>query len=296
MKLLVTGGTGFLGRALARAALADGHQVVATSRHPERVKGLPEAVQLVKAEVTDAEGLARVVRTAAPEALIHAAAVVTDDDPRLVPVNVEGTRAVLAAAAGLATPPRLVHVSTFAVEDIPPTAYSESKLAAEALVRASELPWVILRPTLIYGPGDGTNTPALVERMKAGSHWLPAGGRARIQPVFVDDVAGALLAAATREGVTGGTYRLGGPEPVSVRAYREAVRDASGGSARVRSIPMPVFGALAGALSLAGKGGARQVQLFHLADHAVDIEDSRRDLGFAPRSLAEGLAATFAGG
>jgi len=293
VKLFVTGGAGFLGRRICAAAVAAGHDVVVMSRHPERVRGLPDGVSLVAGELTDEEQLTGLIAQARPDTLIHAAAVVTDDDPRLLPVNVGGTGALIAATKALGSSPRLTHVSSFAVEDIPPTPYSESKLEAEGLVRASELPFVVLRPTLIYGSGDSTNTQALVERMQSGSHWLPAGGATRIQPVFVEDAAQAIVSAAVLPGIEGRTYRLAGPEPVSVRAYREAVRDATGGRSVVRTIPLGLFGLVARALALVGKRSAQAVHQFHLADHAVDIEDSRRDLAFSPRSLASGLVASF---
>lgn len=293
MKLFVTGGAGFLGRRICAAAVAAGHDVVVMSRHPERVRGLPDGVALVAGELTDEEQLTGLIAQARPDALIHAAAVVTDDDPRLQPVNVGGTGALIAAMKALGSSPRLTHVSSFSVEDIPPTPYSESKLEAEGLVRASELPFVVLRPTLIYGSGDSTNTQALVERMQSSSHWLPAGGATRIQPVFVEDAAQAIVSAAVLPGIEGRTYRLAGPEPVSVRAYREAIRDATGGRAVVRTIPLGLFGLAARALALVGKRSALHVHQFHLADHAVDIEDSRRDLAFSPRSLASGLVASF---
>ncbi|HTE04610.1 MAG TPA: NAD(P)H-binding protein, partial [Planctomycetota bacterium] len=197
------------------------------------------------------------------------------------------------AAAALARAPRFVHVSSFAVEDHPPTHYSDSKLAAEALVGASGLPWTILRPALIYGPGDAGNTDALVAKLRGGTMWLPRGGAATIQPVFVDDVVAALLAACERPAAVGRTYRLGGPEPVSVRDYRLAVRDASGGRARLRGIPLPLFAVLARALALAGKRGALGVLAFHGRDHAVESDAARRELSFRPRALAEGLALTF---
>ena len=293
MKLFVTGGAGFLGRKICAAALAQGHEVVAMSRHPERAQSLPDGVTLVAGELTDEQQLSDLLAQIQPQALIHAAAVVTNDDPQLRPVNVGGTQALIAAMKAQEQPPRLALVSTFSVEDIPPTAYSESKREAETLVRESGLDHVILRPALIYGPGDSTNTPALVSRMSSGSHWIPAGGATRIQPVFVEDAAAAIVAAATLPDIAGQTYRLAGPEPVSMRAYREAVRDATGGRAVVRAIPLGLFGLAAGVLALLGKAGAQQVLLFHQADHAVDIENSRKDLGFSPRSLAAGLAQTF---
>ncbi|MFT7465533.1 MAG: nucleoside-diphosphate-sugar epimerase [Pseudohongiellaceae bacterium] len=293
VKLFVTGGAGFLGRKICAAALSAGHEVVAMSRHPERVKGLPAGVTLVAGELTNQEQLSALFKTAHPDTVIHGAAVVTDDDPQLRPVNVGGTQALITALQAQYQTPRLALISTFAVEDIPPTAYSESKREAEELVKSSGLAHVIMRPSLIYGPGDSTNTPALVTRMQDGSHWIPAGGLTRIQPVFVEDAAAAVVTAATLSAVSGQVFRLGGPEPVSVRAYREAVRDATGGRAVVRTIPLGLMGLAAQLLATVGKTGAQQVVRFHRADHAVDIENSRRELGFSPRSLAAGLAATF---
>jgi NADH dehydrogenase len=295
VKLLVTGGAGFLGRHVLSAARARGHEVTALSRHPDRVRDLPEGVQLVQGDLTTPEGLGERLGELELDAVIHAAAIVVDHDPTLHTVNVEGTAALCATLCGLPRPPRLVHVSTFAVEDPPPTAYSDSKLAAEEVVRASGLEHLVLRPTLIYGSGDGTNTPILVEKMRSGTHWLPGGGQVLIQPVHVDDVAEACIAAAERDDMNGRTYRLGGGEPVSVRAWREAVRDASGGAAQVRALPMPLLLAVARVAAALGKPRARDVLSFHLVDHAVDSEDARRDLDFSPRSIHDGLAETFGG-
>lgn len=296
MKILLTGGAGFLGRHVARAASAAGHEVLVLSRHPDRVGALPRSVHAVAGDLTRPESLGQLPDWGA-QVVIHAAAIVADDDPNLAEVNVSGTGNLLAALARAVVVPRLVHVSTFAVEDIPPTAYSESKLRAEEAVRKCGLPFVVLRPSLIYGRGDGTNTPALVERLRSGSHWLPAGGRAtRIQPVHVEDVAAAVLAASERAGIEGGTYRLGGPEPMTVRAWRLAVRDACGGRAVIRAIPLPLFSVLASGLALLGKDGPASVLAFHQSDHAVDIEAARRDLGFAPRLHGPGLQSCFADG
>lgn len=292
MNILITGGAGFLGRRILAAARAAGHSVVITSRRPEGVGGLPPGVRAVAADLGSASSLAALLREHAPDAVVHAAAVIDNDAPDLVRVNVDGT-ALLCDAVAACPGTRLVFVSSFAVEDPPPTPYSESKRQAEDVVRRSGVPAVVLRPTLIYGPDDGSNTARLVERMRAGRQWLPRGGRSLIQPVFVDDVAQAVVAAAERPAAVGRTYRLGGAAPVSVRAYREAVRDATGGHAVIASIPLPLFALLAHGLARLGKGGPLGVLRFHQVDHVVDASDARRDLDFAPRPLAAGLAATF---
>ncbi len=296
MRLFITGGSGFLGRRMVAAALADGHAVTVLSRQaPDGQVSPPEpghAVQ-VAGELGDPASLDRALAASSPDVVIHAAAVISDTDPMLRPINVDGTAALLNAMERGDSVGRIVFISSFAVEDIPATPYSDSKLDAEGLVRSASVPWVVIRPTLIYGPDDGNNTQRLVQRMRSGSMWLPGGGVVSIQPVFVDDVARACIEAATRDRAPGNTYRLGGPEPITVADYRHAVRTATGGAARIRSIPLPIFRLAAGALALLGKTGPRGVLHFHMCEHSVDSSAARRDLDFAPRSLADGLAATF---
>lgn len=304
MRLLITGGSGFVGRHLVARALRAGHHVTLLCRDPQGtqralaplVAGTPGPLELRRADLArpaDLSGLAQAVR---PQAVVHLAALIQGTPEALRAANVAATRALLAELASAESRPRVVHVSSFAVEDIPPTPYSESKLEGEAVVRAGPLPWVVLRPSLVYGPGDEGNTRPLVARLRAGTHWLPAGGRTRIQPVHVEDLAAACLAAAQAPQAAGRLYRLGGPEPVAVGDFRRAVRDASGGRASIRSIPLPLFALAARALALAGRRGALGVLAFHRADHAVDIREAQRDLDFRPRPLEQGLRETFAAG
>ena len=291
MHILVTGGSGFVGRHVVSLARRGGHTVTIWTRRPPAGSG--DGPRWIAADLARPESVAAALAQAPPDAVVHAAALMQGTRAELDAVNVAGTRALAQGLARLPRPPRLVHLSSFAVEDPPPTPYSESKAAAEEVVRTSGLPWVILRPTLIYGADDGSNTARLVEALRAGTMWLPAGGRTSIQPVHVEDVATACLEATVRTGAVGRTLRLGGPEPVSVRGFREAVRAASGGRARIRSIPMPVFAPLARGAALLGRRGALGVLAFHRATHAVDSAEARQVLGFRPRPLSEGLAATF---
>jgi nucleoside-diphosphate-sugar epimerase len=293
--ILVTGGSGFLGRHVVAEALHRGHAVTLWSRRAAHDTGrAPSTAGRVVVDLADPDGVSAALAQAPPDAVVHAAALMTGSRAELDAVNVDGTRTLARALARLAGPPRLVHVSTFSVEDTPPTPYSESKSEAEVVVRASGLPWVILRPALIYGPDDASNTRRLVEALRAGTMWLPAGGRTSIQPVHVDDVAAACLESAVRAEAVGATLRLGGPEPVSVREFREAVREASGGAARIRGIPLPIFAALAQGAALLGRRDALGVLAFHRSTHGVDSAEAQRVLGYRPRGLAQGLAATFA--
>jgi len=299
--ILVTGGAGFVGRHVVAQALRNGHRVTLWSRRdrpaPGASGGAPSAVAAARRVAVDLgqpAAVAAALREAPPDAVVHTAALMQGSRTELDAVNVAGTRALVEALAALSPSPRLVHLSSFAVEDVPPTEYSDSKLAGEAVVRAGAVPWVILRPTLIYGPDDGSNTRRLVDSLRGGTMWLPGGGRAPIQPVHVEDVATACVEAASRPQALGRTLRLGGPAPVAVRDFRSAVRDASGGAATIRGIPLPAFALLARLAALLGRPAALGVLAFHRASHAVDSAEAREALGFRPRSLEQGLAATFA--
>ena len=142
--------------------------------------------------------------------------------------NVEGTRALLGAseAAGVR---RFLHVSTIAVtfDDISGYPYALSKREAEGLVRESRLEHVIARPTIVLGPGS-----PIWDRFRtlaAGAALVVLGpGHSRIQPVWVGDLAVALLHLAREPSVAGHTVELGGPEALTVEEFLRRAREAMG--------------------------------------------------------------------
>lgn len=179
--------------------------------------------------------------------VIHLAATVGNAPPdRHQETNVEGTRALLAASedAGIR---RFLLVSTIAVtfDDISGYPYALSKRAAEDLVRKSRLDHVIARPTIVLGLGS-----PIWDRFRslaAGPLLLVLGsGRTRIQPVWVDDLAIALLRLAVEPGAAGRTLELGGPEALTVEDFLRRVRGAMGkGAGPALHIPLrPVLAPL----------------------------------------------------
>ena len=134
------------------------------------------------------------------DAVVHLVAIPRDfnggADLRLV--NTEGTRAVVAAMkeAGVR---RLVHMGALGVADDPALHYASSKAKAEALVRDSGLDWTILKPSLQFGEGDGFfNIIAGLVRLSPGVVPVPGDGKARFQPIHVDDVAAVVVRVARR--------------------------------------------------------------------------------------------------
>ncbi|MEO6092370.1 MAG: NAD(P)-dependent oxidoreductase [Novosphingobium sp.] len=186
MTIALTGGTGFVGRALIERARGGGMQVRALARSPQ--EPLP-GVEWIAGDLADPPALARLAEGAS--AIIHVAGVVRAQDlAEFETGNFRGTLALIEAALAEGVP-RLVAVSSLAAREPELSAYGASKARAERLVRASALDWTIVRPPAIYGPGD-REMFELFRAAKWGVVPVPAGGRASL--LHVDDLARLLLA------------------------------------------------------------------------------------------------------
>jgi dihydroflavonol-4-reductase len=232
MRALVTGATGFVGSAIARALSAAGWQVRVLARaHSDRrnLQSLP--VEIATGDLLDAASLEAALRDC--DALFHAAAdyrLGAVDSERLYQTNVDGTRNLLNAARRAGTA-RIVYTSSVAAvglpadgspgtEDTPVTLddmighYKRSKFLAEALVRefaGSGTPVVIVNPSTPIGPGDVKPTPTGQVVVDAASGRMPAYVDTGLNIVHVDDVAAGHLLALER-GRIGERYILGGED------------------------------------------------------------------------------------
>jgi nucleoside-diphosphate-sugar epimerase len=187
--LAITGGTGFVGGALIARAVEAGHHVRALARRPQPGR---DGVTWIAGALDDPAALDALVQGA--DAVVHVAGIVNAPDRAgFAAGNVEGTRAILAATARAGVIP-FVHVSSLAAREPDLSNYGWSKAAAERLVEASPLPWSIVRPPGIYGPGDMDQLD-LFRMARWGLAFLPPPGRLSV--IHVDDLARLLLALAT---------------------------------------------------------------------------------------------------
>jgi nucleoside-diphosphate-sugar epimerase len=228
LRLFVTGGTGFVGRAfLDRLARQDWVEVRYLRRHPDsqpqlhgRVRSIPGALE---------EPASYRESLTASDVVVHLAAV-TGKARReeYFRVNTHGTRNLLDECAR-ARVPRFVYVSTIAAgfRDTSVYFYAASKSQAEDAVRGSGMRYAIVRPTIILGTGSPVLN-ALSAIACAPVIPLFGDGRVRVQPILVDDVAECLIDLVRDESSWNGTIDLGGPEVLAMEDLLQRIRKASG--------------------------------------------------------------------
>jgi nucleoside-diphosphate-sugar epimerase len=320
--VLVTGASGFLGRAVAGALVAAGHEVRTLQRRPSGVAGATD----VLGSVTDAAVVARAI--AGAEAVVHLAAKVSlaGDPADFRRINVDGTRIVLDAAVS-AGATRFVQVSSPSVahagaalagvgaEPADPGhargEYARTKAEAELLALArddDDLRVVAIRPHLVWGPGDPQLVERIVDRARRGRLPLLNGGTALIDSTYIDNAASGIVAALERaDRVHGRAFVLTNGEP-------RLVGDLLAGICRAASVRPPRWSVPAGLARAAGSvvervwavrpGTDEPPMTRFLAEqlstaHWFDQREIRAALEWTPAvSIDEGLrrlAASYAG-
>ncbi len=241
-KVLVVGGSGFVGTAVAERLTAAGLSLLIPTRRRERARHLlllPTA-EVVEADVFDPPTLAGLMTGV--DAVVNLVGVLhsrsgTPYGPDFARAHVELPKRLVAAArqAGVQ---RIVQVSALGASADGPSEYQRSKADGEAAIRAAapEVAWTILRPSVIFGPGDSFLNlfASLVRRFPL----MPLGGAdARFQPVYVEDVADVVAEALQRSDAAGQTFDMAGPTQYSLRELVEYVGDLTGCPRPV--IPLP---------------------------------------------------------
>jgi len=282
LKVLVTGGSGFLGAFVLREAARRGHETVALARSEAAAAAVTAlGAKPLTGDLNDTLSLADMFVTAGCDTLLNLASLGFGHAPAII------------AAAERAGISRAVFVSTTAIMTRLPAESKLVRLAAEHQIRASALDWTILRPTMIYGdPGDRNLSRLLPLLRRAPVLPVPGGGHLQ-QPVHAADVADAVLAAAERPAAAGCTYDVAGPEPLTFAELLRVCARAVASRTRFVPVPLrPVVAAARGYELLSRNPRIRVEQLRRLAeDKAFSIDDAVRDLGYAPRPFAVGIRA-----
>ncbi len=297
LRILVSGANGFVGSAICRVLSERGHTVVPLVRRGAELDLLPAGLEPAHGEFHDAASIRGVLRETRPDVVVHAAAVVSMGKPDLdlsMRINVEGTRtfAAEASAAGVA---RWIQISSMSAHAANRSVYGGTKYLADEEVRRGAPSWTILRPSIIYGPaprGIFHKLTRLLAKLPAVP--LVGSGAEDMRPVHVDDVATAVAEAIDRPESIGREYMLGCLEPMSCRDFfRETARAVRGREPALIPVPLwmcRIIAAVGEALLPAPPMTLDNVEGVTRAQ-PVDPAPAVRDLGFAPRRYAEGLAA-----
>ncbi|GAB4118167.1 MAG: complex I NDUFA9 subunit family protein [Rubrivivax sp.] len=235
MKVLVLGGSGFVGRSTCERLVRAGWSVRVPTRRIGHGRGLAPlpTVERVQADVHDPAALRRLLEGC--DAVVNLVAILHGSAAEFERVHVALPRTIAAAmqAAGMK---RLVHVSALGVGAHAPSNYLRSKTAGEAVLQAAGLALTVIRPSVIFGADDRFLN--LFAKLQAVAPLMPlAGAASRYQPVWVEDVAGAIVQALARPDSIGRTFEAVGPR---VYTLAELVRLAGRWSGHERPVlPLP---------------------------------------------------------
>lgn len=208
MRIFLTGATGFIGRHLRKALVADGHQVVGLARHPQPEE---QGVTWVSGDIQEVDSLIEGMQGC--QAVVHLVGIIRESKRQtFAQVHVQGTEYVIAAMQRLGIT-RLLHMSALGAGPKQPTEYYRTKWQAEELVRATGLDYTIFRPSLVFGPGDGI-TSLLIQQLRLYPVIPIIGaGDYLFAPISVHAVCAAFIQALRLDGpTTAKTFEICGPQ------------------------------------------------------------------------------------
>ncbi len=288
MNILITGGSGNIGRNLIPALASPNRVIKVLTRKGTRVSCA--GADPVIGDLTDPDSLIEAVKGI--QSIIHLAAVTHVRDHRHYwRINASGTGNLIKAAQ-IAGVRRFIFASTRAIHPRG-GAYSESKRAAEEMIRASGIPWIILRIGEVYGNTSGGMIHQLI-RMVKKSPLLPviASKNCRLAPVHIKDVVGAFSRVVSLKTLSNRVYLLAGPEAFSLKELVEKI-SLYYGLKRVQ-VPCPLFLTKIGFTLWRSVPWQSQVvpdQLPRLlSPKSADISLAKKDLEFNPIRFIDGLS------
>jgi NADH dehydrogenase len=291
MHIFLTGATGFVGQHMLRRLLAEGHNVRALVRDLDKAahsrQSQPGRMEHIKGDVVSGAGIDEGMKGCA--AAIHLVGIIFErGENTFDAVHHLATRNVVEAAKRNGVT-RFIFMSALGVRRDGVAAYQTSKWKGEEEVRNSGIPYCILQPSLIFGPGDGFVTQMMDTMQKAPLFRpVPGNGRFRYRPIFVDDVTACFARALTTGAANNQTIGLGGRDDLSLNEILAEIARCAGVRKPAVHIPMPLmFAGAAIAQSLLPNPPVTLDQLRMLREGSTcDIGPMKHIFGIEPRGFA----------
>ena len=237
--MLITGAAGLVGQAACAELARRGWKIRALVRDPAKAAARLAHLQVefYVGDIRDPASLDRAMEGAGT--VVHLAAIAIErKGESYSTTNTDATRNLLEAAAR-AGAKRFVHMSQNGASSSSPHEFLRSKGIAQDLVMSSALEWTVISPSVIFGPADEfVNVLARLALLSPLVFPLPGGGKARFQPIAVNDVANAIAAVLEKRSSVHQSYAIGGPEPLSLREMSERILAAM--QMRRALVPVPV--------------------------------------------------------
>ncbi|WBY01125.1 SDR family oxidoreductase [Ramlibacter tataouinensis] len=298
MRILLTGATGLIGGAIARALLRQGHQLVCAVRDPARLQlgAGASALQADLAGVPTADWWAAHLRGV--DAVVNAVGILRESPGQSFEALHHRAPAELFRACGQAGVACVVQVSALGADRQARSRYHLSKRAADDVLRSLPLRGAIVQPSLVFAPG-GASSSLFLELATAPVLALPQRGAMPVQPVHLDDVVEGVLALLAQPPPRIETLAFAGPQPLPLRDYLASLRGqlGLGRGPWVLPLPAPLF--LAGACIAAHLPGSfldGETAGMLLRGNAAPAERFARLLGHSPRAPASFIDPSRAGG
>jgi uncharacterized protein YbjT (DUF2867 family) len=286
--ILVTGGSGFIGRRVAARLVDSGHKVRVLARGQRRAE-LPDGVEVAQANVVSGEGLPEAM--VGVEKVVHLVAIIRETGNQTFETVIwRGTERVVEAAK-VAAVRKLVYVSAIGARDDSAYPYLQAKWQAERAVMRSGLNHTILRPSIVFGEDDEFIN-ALAGLVRYNLLVPVAGdGKAKFQPLWVEDLATCVVVCLDEDAHKGEVLEVGGPEHLTYDQMLDIVKEALGKSRMKLHVPLAVMRPLAQVMEwVLSKPPVTREQLKMLAlDNVTGTDAVMKSFGIQPRRLADTL-------